>query len=166
MTRSRKPKLDRIEEVLTKFADRVFAFDEFGPLAIHPIGGCCWAAMKKPQRLRANYHKHCGVRQFHACYSLGDDKLWGVVKPKKGIDNSLAAIRSCRAARPDGEMIYVILDNLSAHRARRSRRGAPRTTLSCASRRPIRRGRIRSSVTSVRFAILSSTTPITPTTRC
>jgi transposase len=115
----KEAKLDRIEEVLTKYPDRVFAFDEFGPLAIHPIGGCCWAAIKKPQRLRANYHKHCGVRQFHGCYSVGDDKLWGVVKPKKGIDNTLAAIRSCRAARPDGEMIYVILDNLSAHKGKK-----------------------------------------------
>jgi hypothetical protein len=48
-------KLDRIDEVRTKFADRVFAFDEFGPLALHPIGGCCWAKKKKPQRNRANY---------------------------------------------------------------------------------------------------------------
>ncbi len=114
---AKEAKLDRIEEVIDKFPDRVFAFDEFGPLAVHPVGGCCWAARKKPQRLRANYHKHCGVRQFHACYSLGDDRLWGVVRAKKGIDNSLAAIKSCRAARPDGEMIYVILDNLSAHKA-------------------------------------------------
>ncbi|MGH3523959.1 MAG: IS630 family transposase [Mycobacterium sp.] len=114
---AKEAKLDRIEEVIFRFPERTFAFDEFGPLAIHPIGGCCWAAKKKPQRLRANYHKHCGVRQFHGCYSLGDDRLWGVVRAKKGIDNSLAAIKSCRAARPDGEMIYVILDNLSAHKA-------------------------------------------------
>lgn len=113
----KEQKLDRIEEVLKNFPDRVFAFDEFGPLAIHPIGGCCWAAQKKPQRLRANYHKYCGVRQFHACYSVGDDTMWGVVRAKKGIDNSLAAIKSCRKARPDGEVIYVILDNLSAHKA-------------------------------------------------
>jgi transposase len=115
----KEEKLDRIEEVLFGCPDRVFAFDEFGPLAIHPVGGCCWAARKKPQRLRANYHKQCGVRQFHGCYSVGDDRLWGVVREKKGIDNSLAAIRSCRAARPDGEMIYVILDNLSAHKGKK-----------------------------------------------
>lgn len=59
------------------------------------------------------------MRQFHACYSIGDDRLWGVVRARKGIDNSLAAIRSCRAARPDGQMIYVILDNLSAHKAKK-----------------------------------------------
>src|SRR5215213_2810328 len=66
-------KLDRIEEVTSRFPDRCFAFDEFGPLAVHPIGGCCWAATKNPQRLRANYHKRCGVRQFHGCYSYADD---------------------------------------------------------------------------------------------
>jgi len=115
----KEAKLDRIEEIFERFADRVFAFDEFGPLAIHPIGGCCWAAKKKPQRLRANFHKNCGVRQFHACYSVGDDTLWGVVRLKKGIDNTLAAIKSCRAARPDGAMIYVILDNLSAHKGKK-----------------------------------------------
>ncbi|MGH8995588.1 MAG: IS630 family transposase [Acidimicrobiales bacterium] len=112
----KEAKLDRIEEVIMNHPERTFAFDEFGPLALHPIGGCCWAARKKPERLRANYHKRCGVRQFHGCYSVGDDTLWGVVRKKKGIDNSLAAIKSCRAARPDGERIYVILDNLSAHK--------------------------------------------------
>lgn len=112
----KEAKLDRIEEVITRHPDRVFAFDEFGPLAIHPIGGCCWAAVKKPQRLRANYHKNCGVRQFHGCYSMGEDKLFGVVRARKGIDNSLAAMKSCRAARPDGKTIYVILDNLNAHK--------------------------------------------------
>jgi len=112
-------KLDRIEEVLAQFPDRCFAFDEFGPLALHPVAGCCWAARKKPQRHRANYHKHCGVRQFHACYSYGDDTLWGVVRERKSVKNSLAAIKSCRAARPDGERVYVILDNLSAHKSKK-----------------------------------------------
>ena len=37
---------------------------------------------------------------------------------RKGADFSLAAIKSCRSARPDGEMIYVILDNLSAHKGK------------------------------------------------
>jgi transposase len=115
----RDPKLDRIEYVLEHHLDRCFAFDEFGPLAVHPVGGCCWAAKKKPQRLRANYHKRCGVRQFHAVYCCGDDTMWGVCRSKKSIGNSLAAVKSARAARPDGEMIYVILDNLSAHKAKK-----------------------------------------------
>ncbi len=69
--------------------------------------------------MRANYHKHCGVRQFHAVYSLGDDTIWGIYRAKKSIANTLAAIRSCRAARPDGEWIFVILDNLSARKAKK-----------------------------------------------
>jgi transposase len=116
---AKEEKLDRIEYVLEHHLDRCFAFDEFGPLAIHPVKGCCWAAKKKPQRLRANYHKTCGVRQFHAVYSLGDDTMWGVCRARKSIANSLAAIKSCRAARPDGEPIFVILDNLSAHKAKK-----------------------------------------------
>lgn len=32
----REAKLDRIEHVLDRFPDRVFAFDEFGPLGIRP----------------------------------------------------------------------------------------------------------------------------------
>ena len=117
----RDAKLDRVEQVMEHHLDRCFAFDEFGPLAIHPVGGCCWAAKNKPQRLRANYHKRCGVRQFHAVYSLGDDTMWGVCRARKSIANSLAAIKSCRAARPDGDTIYVILDNLSAHKAKKVR---------------------------------------------
>jgi transposase len=118
---NRDAKLDRIEAVLHDHPERCFAFDEFGPLALHPFGGCGWAPQKKPQRNRANYRKLCGVRQFHACYSVGDDTIWGVVREQKGAANSLAAIKSCRAARPDGERIYVILDNLSAHKGKKIR---------------------------------------------
>jgi hypothetical protein len=38
--------------------------------------------------------------------------------------NTLAALRSIRAARPDGTPIYVILDNLSAHKGADIRRWA------------------------------------------
>ncbi|GGT15931.1 hypothetical protein J2S47_006795 [Streptomyces griseoviridis] len=56
------------------------------------------------------------MRYFHGCYSVGADTLWGVDRRKKGANNTLAALRSLRAARPDGAPIYVILDNLSAHK--------------------------------------------------
>lgn len=49
-----------------------------------------------------------------------------MVREREGIDNMLAALQSIRAARPDGQMIYVILDNLSAHRARKVRRWCTR----------------------------------------
>jgi transposase len=34
-------KLDRIEEVTSRFPDRCFAFDQFGPLSIRPCHGTC-----------------------------------------------------------------------------------------------------------------------------
>jgi transposase len=118
----KEEKLDRIEEVLRDHPMHTFAFDEFGPLALHPIAGCCWAQRSRPQRLRANYNKNCGVRQFHACYSIGDDEIFGVVRRRKGADYTLAAIKSCRARRPkEVERIYVILDNLSAHQGKKIR---------------------------------------------
>jgi transposase len=109
-------KLDRIEHVTGKFPDRCFAFDQFGPLSIRPCHGTCWARRKKPVRLPATYHRTHGIRYFHGCYSLGEDQLWGVTRLRKGGDHTLAALKSIRAARPDGAPIYVICDNLSANK--------------------------------------------------
>jgi transposase len=122
----RDAKLDRIEHVMNAFPQRCFAFDEIGPLNIRPVGGNCWAPASEPQRQPANYHKLHGVRQFHGCYSIGDDTLWGIVRHRKSAANTLAALRSIRAARPDGQPIYVILDNLSAHKGTKIRTWAAR----------------------------------------
>ena len=112
----RDAKLDRIEYVTSHYPDRCFAFDQFGPLSIRPCHGACWAPRKHPVRLRATYHRTHGIRYFHGCYSLGDDQLWGVTREHKGADHTLAALKSIRAARPDGAPIYVIMDNLSANK--------------------------------------------------
>jgi transposase len=109
-------KLDRIEHVTSRYPDRCFAFDQFGPLSIRPCHGTCWAPEKKPDRLPATYHRTHGIRYFHGCYSLGDDQLWGVTRRRKGGDHTLAALKTIRAVRPDGGPIYVILDNLSANK--------------------------------------------------
>ncbi|MFK0191473.1 IS630 family transposase [Kitasatospora sp. NPDC090308] len=117
-------KLDRIEHVLKRFPDRTFAFDEFGPLGIRPTAGSCWAEQGGPERLSATYKRTHGVTYFHGCYSIGDDTLWGVNRRRKGTVNTLAALRSIRAARPDGAPVYVILDNLSAHNGKKILRWA------------------------------------------
>jgi transposase len=109
-------KLDRIEHVTSRFPDRCFAFDQFGPLSIRPAHGSTWARHKKPVRLPATYHRTHGIRYFHGCYSLADDQLWGITRRRKGGDHTLAALKSIRAARPDGAPIYVICDNLSANK--------------------------------------------------
>jgi len=70
-------KLDRIEEVIRRFPNRCFAFDQFGPLSIRPCHGATWAPQTTPTRLPATYHRTHGIRYFHGCYSIGDDQLWG-----------------------------------------------------------------------------------------
>jgi transposase len=105
----RDAKLDRIEYVTSAYPDRCFAFDQFGPLSIRPCHGACWAPRKHPARLRATYHRTHGIRYFHGCYSLGDDQLWGVVREHKGADHTLAALKSIRAAQPDGYRLFVIM---------------------------------------------------------
>jgi len=146
----RDAKLDRIEDVLEGFPDRTFAFDEFGPLGIRPTAGHCWSDQGRPERLPATYKRTHGVTHFHGGYSAGDDTLWGVNRHRKGAANTLAALRSIRATRPDGAPIYVITDNLSAHKGRTLRQWAKRNNVHCASPRPTRPGRTRSRRTSDR----------------
>jgi transposase len=112
----KEQKLSRIEWALEHRRERTFAFDEFGPLTIKPVGGSAWAPRSKPVRLRANYHKPHGSRQLFACYSIGDDELWGSIEPAKGWAPTLRALQTVRARLDDGEPIYVILDNLNHHK--------------------------------------------------
>jgi hypothetical protein len=73
------------------------------------------------------------VRYFHGCYSIGDDTLWGVNRRRKGAANTLATLKSIRAVRPDGAPIYVILDNLSAHKGADIRRWAKKNKVELCS---------------------------------
>ena len=71
--------------------------------------------IEHPDRLRATYKRTHGIRYFHGCYSLTEDRLWGVLHEHKGGKHTLAALKTIRADRPDGAPIYVILDNLSVN---------------------------------------------------
>jgi transposase len=126
---ARDAKLDRIEHVTSNFADRCFAFDQFGPLSIRPVHGSSWAPRQRPARLPATYHRTHGIRYFHGCYSLGDDQLWGVMRARKGADHTLTALKSIRTARPGGYRLFVILDNLSANKTPAIRRWAARANV-------------------------------------
>src|SRR3954454_24697580 len=108
--------IERIEEAPSRFPDRWFAFDQFGPLSIRPCHGTYWAEETRPDRLPATYHRTHGVRYFHRCYSIGDDQLWGITRQRKGDVTPLKALKTIRAARPDGAPIYVFLDNLSSNK--------------------------------------------------
>ena len=95
----KEEKLARIEWLLEHERDRTFAFDEFGPLTIKPVGGSAWAPRGKPDRLRANYHKPHGSRQLYAWYSIGADQLHGTIEPRKGSAATLRAMQAIRAQR-------------------------------------------------------------------
>ncbi len=58
---ARDTKLDRIEQALDRFPDRVLAFDEFGPLGIRPTAGSCRAKQGNPNCLPATYRRTHGV---------------------------------------------------------------------------------------------------------
>lgn len=65
---AKEAKLDRIEEVITRFPNGHLPVRRVRPVGDPPDRRCCWAAQRHPQRLRAHHHKRCGVRQFHACW--------------------------------------------------------------------------------------------------
>ena len=151
----RDAKLDRIEYVTSNYPDRCFASGQFGPLCIRPCHGTCWAPRKHPVRLRATYHRTHGIRYLHGCYSRGDDQLRGVTREHKGGGHTLAALKSIRGTRPGGYRLFIIMDNLSANKTRRSAPGPGGRTSSCASRPPARPGPIRSRRSSGPCAPLS-----------
>nr|WP_222106158.1 hypothetical protein [Catellatospora sichuanensis] len=114
----RDARLNRIEEILDRFPQRVFAFDEFGPFGIRPTAGELGRAGTPTTAAgRPPPHPRCPLRPR---LPLGrrEDTLWVINRCRKGTTNTLAALKSICAARPDGGVTYVILDNLSAAQGR------------------------------------------------
>jgi hypothetical protein len=139
--------LARIEHMTSRFPDRVFALDEFGPLTIRPHLGASWTEQDHPDWLPANYRKLCGVRRFHTCYSVGDDTLFGVVRARKSAGNTLAALKLIRRAVRDRHRSTSSWRTCPPARGGRSAAGRPATRSSSVSPRRVRRGRTRSKRT-------------------
>jgi transposase len=113
----------------------IFCVDEFGPLNLQPRPGRQWAAVsgknaepgREPRpRMRATYTRTEGVRHLFAAYELGEDKLFGHVKPRKTRGRFLEFCRYLRSLYPPATRIAIICDNFSPHltTARDSRVGA------------------------------------------
>jgi transposase len=113
----------------------IFCMDEFGPLNLQPRPGRQWAPVsgkgKEPgraprRRMRATYHRTAGVRHLLAAYELGEDKLFGHVKPRKTRTRFLEFCRYLRSLYPPQVRIAIICDNFSPHltTAKDSRVGA------------------------------------------
>ena len=106
----------------------VFCVDEFGPLNLQPRPGRQWPAVsgkgKEPGRAlrrlrRATYTRTAGVRHLFAAYALGEDKLYGHIKPRKARARFLEFCRYLRSLYPVTTRIAIICDNFSPHLATR-----------------------------------------------
>jgi transposase len=113
----------------------IFCVDEFGPLNLQPHPGRQWAAISGKnkesgrlprRRIRATYRRTAGVRHLFAAYELGEDKLYGHIKPRKTRARFLEFCRYLRTLYPPEIRIVIICDNFSPHltTAKDSRVGA------------------------------------------
>ena len=102
----------------------IFCVDEFGPLNLQPRPGRQWAAIggksKEPgraprRRLRATSTRTKGVRHLFAAYDLGEDRLYGHIKPRKNRTRFLEFCRYLRSLCPPETRIAIICDNFSPH---------------------------------------------------
>jgi len=102
----------------------IFCLDEFGPLNLQPRPGRQWAAVsgkrKEPgraprPRMRATYTRTEGVRHLFAALELGEDKLFGHIKPRKTRGRFLEFCRYLRTLYPPSTRIAIICDNFSPH---------------------------------------------------
>jgi len=102
----------------------IFCVDELGPLNLQPRPGRQWAAVsgkkKEPgraprPRLRATYTRTAGVRHLFAAYELGEDKLFGHIKPRKTRGRFLEFCRYLRSLYPPDVRIAIVCDNYSPH---------------------------------------------------
>jgi len=102
----------------------IFCLDEFGPLNLQPRPGRQWAAVsgkrKEPgraprPRMRATYTRAEGVRHLFAALELGEDKLFGHIKPRKTRGRFLEFCRYLRTLYPPSTRIAIICDNFSPH---------------------------------------------------
>jgi hypothetical protein len=89
----------------------VICFDEWGPLELRPLGGRAWARRRRPQRMRATYHRRKGTEQFLGFYDVHADCLSGLFRRRKRVADVSEAFRRLRACYPR-RRLFVIMDNL------------------------------------------------------
>jgi transposase len=102
----------------------IFCAGEFGPLNLQPRPGRQWAAVsgkgKEPgraprPRMRAAYHRTQGVRHLPAACELGEDRMFGHVRPRKTRARFLEFCRCLRSLYPPSTRIAITCDSYSPH---------------------------------------------------
>ncbi|MGO9504394.1 MAG: IS630 family transposase [Streptosporangiaceae bacterium] len=150
----------------------IFCCDEFGPLNLQPRPGRQWAAVsgkgKDPargprRRMRATYTRTAGVRHRLAAYELGEDKMYGHIKPRRTRARILEFCRCLRSLYPPATRIAIICDNFSPHltTAKDSRVGAraaaSNTEIACTPTNSSWLNRIEAQFTALRYFALDGT---------
>ena len=93
----------------------VVSFDQMGPISLRPTGGSGWAARKRPERLRATFHRRHGVRYVLGAFDVHADRLRVRLRPRRRGSENLAFLKQVRGCYPQRLRIYWIQDNLSAN---------------------------------------------------
>jgi transposase len=141
----------------------VVCFDEMGPIQLIPHQGSGWAEQKRPERLRATYSKNGGVRYLFGAYDVHADRLHGRLRPHKSAREVLGFYRQIRIRYHRKLRIYLIADNLSAHKTPEIREWANDSNVELVFTPTYASFLNRIEVTSGRSTSSSSTTPTTPT---
>jgi transposase len=150
----------------------IFCVDEFGPRNLQPRPGRQWAAVsgrgKEPgraprRRMRATYTRTAGVRHLFAAYELGEDKLFGHIKPRKTRGRFLEFCRYLRSLYPPQTRIAIVCDNFSPHltTAKDARVGtwakASNAEIACTPTNSSWLNRVEAQFTALRYCALDGT---------
>ncbi len=65
--------------------------------------------------MRGTYTRTAGVRHLFAAYELGEDRLYGHIKPRKNRTRFLEFCRYLRFLYPAGVRIAIVCGNFSPH---------------------------------------------------
>jgi transposase len=154
----------------------IFCMDEFGQLNLQPHPGRQWAAVsgknKEPGRTprprrRATYTRTAGVRHLFAACELGEDKLFGHIKPRKNRARFLEFCRYLRTLYPPQIRIAIIRDNFSPHlTTRKDKRvgqwaAANNAEIACTPTNSSWLNRIEAPFTALRYFALDGTDHLT-----
>ncbi len=93
----------------------VLSFDEMGPVSLCPHHGRGWALKHRPERHRATYSRHHGVRYLVAALDVHASYLRARLRPRRDGNSTLTFMRQIRLAYPRSTRLYWIQDNLSCH---------------------------------------------------
>jgi transposase len=115
------------------------------------------------RRMRATCSRTAGVRHLLAALELGEDKLYGHIKPRKTRARFLEFCRYLRSLCPPSTRIAIVCDNFSPHLSTRKDRragtwaAASNVEIACTPTNSSWLNRIEAQFTALRYFTLDGT---------